>query len=69
MLDLACLEIEYNSRTVDQLVSIKKKLYSKMDIQSAMSPQEKLLTRIIAKKFSDMNAAIREKRTHSLLKQ
>jgi N12 class adenine-specific DNA methylase len=56
------LEEEYNSKTVDELIALKKKLYPNPDIESPMSPEEKLLDKVIAKKFSDINQAIVEKR-------
>ena len=56
------LEKEYNSKSLDELMAINKKLYSKVDIESAMSAEEKLLKKIIAKKFSDINQQIIERR-------
>lgn len=48
-------EDEYNNKTLDELISIKKKLYSNVDIESPMSDDEKLLNRIISQKFSVIN--------------
>ena len=56
------LEVEYNGKTVDELMDIKKELYPNPDIESAMSAEEKLLDKVIAKKFSDKNAKIMAKR-------
>jgi len=56
------LEEEYNSKNVDELVVLKKKLYPNPDIESPMSPEEKLLDKVIAKKFGDINQAIIAKR-------
>ena len=56
------LEKEYNKKSVDELVSIKKELYPNPDIESAMLPEEKLLDKVIAKKYSDINAEIKVKR-------
>lgn len=53
---------DYESKTVDELVALKKKLYSNPNIESAMSDDEKLLTKTIAKKYSDINEQIRAKR-------
>lgn len=56
------LENEYTAKSVDELIALKKKLYGDVDIETAMSPEEKLLDRVIAKKFSDKNAEIIAKR-------
>lgn len=56
------LETEYNGKSVDELVALKKQLYPNPDIESAMSPEEKLLDRVIAKKFSEKNAEIKARR-------
>jgi len=56
------LEEEYNSKSVDELVTLKKKLYSNPDIEFPMSAEEKLLDKVIAKKYSDINAEIKAKR-------
>jgi hypothetical protein len=56
------LEKEYNSQSVEDLVTLKKKLYPNPDIESAMSEEEKLLDKVIAKKFSDINQQIIQKR-------
>lgn len=52
---------DYNSKSVDELVKIKKEKYGNVDISSPMSEEEKLLDKIIAKKFSDINSVIHEK--------
>ena len=56
------LEDEYNSKSVDELIALKKKLYPKPDIETPMTSKEKLLDRVIAKKFSEKNQEIIEKR-------
>jgi hypothetical protein len=56
------LEDEYNSKSVDELIALKKKLYPEPDIETPMTPEEKLLDRVIAKKFSEKNQEIIEKR-------
>jgi hypothetical protein len=60
--DLNALEKEYNAKSVDELVALKKELYPNPDIESAMSPKEKLLNEVTAKKFSDKNAEIKARR-------
>lgn len=47
---------------VDKLTKEKKKLYSKMDITSAMSKHEKELTKEIADIFSELNKLVAEKK-------
>jgi hypothetical protein len=56
------LEEEYNSKSVDELIVLKKKLYPSPDIESPMTPEEKLLDRVIAKKFSEKQQEIILKR-------
>ena len=56
------LEKEYRGKTIDELVSLKKELYPTPDIETPMTPEEKLLDRIIADKFSDINKDIAAKR-------
>ena len=56
------LEEEYNSKSVDELIALKKKLYPNPDIESPMTPEEKLLDKVIAKKFSEKNQEIIAKR-------
>lgn len=56
------LEADYESKSVDDLVALKKELYSDVDIESPMSPEEKLLNKVISKKFSDLNQQVRERR-------
>jgi hypothetical protein len=58
----ASLEEEYNSKSVDELIALKKKLYPNPDIETAMTPEEKLLDKVIAKKFSEKNQEIVAKR-------
>lgn len=65
VMPLKKLEQDYNDKTVDELVAIKKELYPNPDIESAMTPEEKLLDKVIAKKFSDKNAEIKAKRNES----
>ena len=52
---------EYESKPVDELIDLKKRLYSNMDIESPMSEDEKLLNRIINEKFSKLNSEIKSK--------
>ncbi len=49
-------------KSVEELVSLKKKLYPNPDIESPMTTEEKLLDKVIAKKYSDINEQIRTKR-------
>ena len=60
--DKTYTEAEYDAMSLDELRAIKKRLYSKPDIESAMSEDEKLLNKVIAKKFGEINARIMEKR-------
>ena len=53
---------DYENMSVDELVKIKKQKYGNIDISEPMSDDEKLLTKIIAKKFSDINSEIRDRR-------
>lgn len=55
-------ESEYSDMGIEDLIKLKKKKYSDPDIESKMSEDEKILNKIIAKKFSDINEAIRNKR-------
>lgn len=47
---------------MEDLVALKKELYPNPDIESAMSPEEKLLDRVIAKKFSEKNQEVIKRR-------
>lgn len=47
---------------VNGLVSLKKKLYSSVDIESAMSSEEKELTNRIAFIFGELNKIVKQKR-------
>jgi hypothetical protein len=60
--DLSELEKEYDSKSIEELVKLKKKLYSNVDISSPKSPEEKALERIISKKFSDLNQEVIKRR-------
>lgn len=60
--ELDKLKEEYESKNVEELVTLKKKLYPDMDIESPMSPEEKLLDRVIAQKFGEINQQIIKKR-------
>jgi len=53
---------DYESKPVDELVALKKELYPNPDIESPMSPEEKLLDKVIADKFSEKNQEILAKR-------
>lgn len=53
---------ELESKNVDELIALKKKLYSNVDIESPKSEQEKLLERVLNEKFSESQARIIEKR-------
>lgn len=55
-------EQEYRAMSVDDLVKLKKSKYPNPDITTPMSEDEKLLDRIIAEKFSEINQGILEKR-------
>lgn len=48
------------SAQVEQLVKLKKKLYSNMDIESPMSVEEKELNAKIAGLFSEINKVVKE---------
>ncbi len=52
----------YENMPVDELVRIKKQKYGNIDISEPVSDDEKLLTMIIAKKFSDINKEIKDRR-------
>ena len=56
------LEKEYRGKSVDELVKLKKELYPSPDIETPMSKEEKLLDKVIADKFSDINQEILRKR-------
>ncbi len=60
--EVKALEEEYNNKSVDELIALKKKLYPSPDIESQMTPEEKLLDRVIAKKFSEKQQEIISKR-------
>ena len=47
---------------VNGLVSLKRKLYSSVDIESAMSSEEKELTNRIAFIFGELNKIVKQKR-------
>lgn len=68
-IELKSLEEGYNNKSVDELVSLKKKLYPSPDIESAMSNEEKLLDKVIAKKYSDINEQIRLKRIEPVVNE
>lgn len=51
----------YEKSTVESLVALKKKKYANVDISSAMSKDEKMLTKTIAKKFSADNEERRKR--------
>jgi len=55
-------EKSYREKPVDELVALKKELYPNPDIESPMSPEEKLLDKVIADKFSEKNQEILAKR-------
>jgi GNAT superfamily N-acetyltransferase len=52
----------YETKTLDELIDILKIKYSNMPIDSPKSEDEKLLNKLIAKKFSLINEEIRKKR-------
>jgi hypothetical protein len=58
----ANLEEEYDSKSVDELITLKNKLYPSPDIETPMTTEEKLLDRVIAKKFSEKQQEIISKR-------
>lgn len=49
-------------KKLSPLIDKKKKLYSKMDIESPMSPDEKKLNKDIAALFSQLNNLVAQKR-------
>jgi len=55
-------EKSYREKPVEELVALKKELYPNPDIESPMSPEEKLLDKVIADKFSEKNQEILAKR-------
>ena len=55
------------SKQFKELIQLKKKLYSNMDISSPMSPAEKELTKKMSSISSDMFQMIRE--IHKLLEK
>jgi len=52
----------YDNMSLDELRALKKEKYSNPDIESAMSDDEKALTKAIAKKFSELNQEIADRR-------
>ena len=52
----------YENTPIDDLLRIKKQKYGNIDISEPMSDDEKLLNKIIAKKFSDINKEIKDRR-------
>lgn len=60
--NLELLREEYEAKTFDELIAIKKKLYPNPDIESPMSDAEKLLQNIMADKASEMNRKVMERR-------
>lgn len=52
----------YANQTFQELSEIKKRLYSKADIGSAMSMDEKAINRAMSIKASEMNEAARQRR-------
>ena len=52
----------YNSQPVEKLVDLKKQLYTDVDIESPIAPEEKLLDEIIAAKWGEKNQQIKDKR-------
>jgi hypothetical protein len=46
--------------TVNELVAIKKRLYSNMDIEQPMSKEEKDLNAQIAKLYSQVNKVVKQ---------
>jgi predicted ABC-type ATPase len=55
-------KMDYDSMPLDNLIALKKKKYSNMDIESPKSDDEKALEKAIASKLSIMNSAVMEKR-------
>ena len=58
----AATEAEYDTKTVDELIKMRRDKYADVDIQSPMSADEKLLNKVIAKKQSEANQKVIEKR-------
>ena len=56
------LKAQYSEMTLDQVRTIKKERYSNMGIATEMSNDEKVLTAVIAQKFSELNQKIKEKK-------
>ena len=63
----AVLSEYYNSQPVEKLVDLKKQLYSDVDIESPKAPEEKLLDKVIAAKWSEVNQRLKDKRKESEL--
>jgi predicted ABC-type ATPase len=55
-------KMDYDNMPLDDLIALKKKKYSNMDIESPKSDDEKALEKAIAAKLSIMNSAVMEKR-------
>ncbi len=62
IMDPISLEQEYMGMELDDLVALKKKLFLDIDISQPKSPEEKTLDMVIAKKYSDINEQIINKR-------
>lgn len=60
------IEQSFESQNLDDLIAMKKRMYSNMNISSAMSDEEKILNKVIANKFSVINAKIAERRKNKL---
>lgn len=58
----AATEAEYDTKTVDELIKMRRDKYADIDIQSPMSADEKLLNKVIAKKQSEANQKVIDKR-------
>ncbi len=61
--DMKTKEQEYLEMGVSELVDLKKKLYENIGIEQPISEDEKLLNKIIAEKYSDINEKIKQKRS------
>jgi len=55
----------YNSMPLDDLIKLKKEKYGDIDISLPIGQDERILTNIIAKKFSDINQSIKLKRQNT----
>ena len=60
-IELDAFMLHYSQMELYTVRKIKKERYFNMDIESAMCPEEKALTKVIAQKFADINTEIKKR--------